>query len=67
MSSTGGVKAILTLSTSGTQNVMYTNATDIDSSLGQTIYSFNGTLTDSINWQVLNASLIGSGVSTFVN
>lgn len=66
-SSSGVTKAILTLNFGATQNVAYTNATRIDSSGGQTIYSFNGTLTDSINWQVLNASLIGSGVSTFVN
>lgn len=67
ISSTGGSQAILTLSTSGTQNVMYTNATDIDSSLGQTIWSFQGVTSNTLNWGNLNVSQMDSGVSTFVN
>jgi len=35
------------------QNVGYTNATDIDSSLGQTVYSFNGSLSNTLNWNTL--------------
>jgi hypothetical protein len=53
LSSTPGTKAIFTLASGATQNVGYTNATDIDSSLGQTIYSFNGVITTTFNWNTL--------------
>lgn len=52
-SDSSGVQAILTLDSLGTQNIGYTNATDIDSSLGQTIYSANGTLSNTNNWSLL--------------
>lgn len=52
-SSIPGTKAIFTLVNGGTQNIGYTNATDIDSSLGQTIYSFNGVITTTFNWNTL--------------
>ena len=52
-SSIPGTKAIFTLLNGGNQNIGYTNATDIDSSLGQTIYSFNGVITTTFNWNTL--------------
>ena len=53
VSSSPGTKAIFTLSNGGLQNVGYTNATDIDSNAGQTIFSFNGVITDTFNWNQL--------------
>lgn len=38
------------LALAGSQNVKYTNATNIDSSGGQTIFSLGGNLANSINW-----------------
>jgi len=38
------------LALTGSQNVSYTNATNIDSSGGQTIFSLGSTLTNTINW-----------------
>lgn len=68
VSSTPGTQAILTLSPAGTQNVMYTNATDIDSSAGQTIWSFQQVVSNTLNWGNLNVSNIGGGGTfTFVN
>lgn len=52
-SSVGGSRAIFTLDSGGTFNVGYVNATDLNSSLGITIYSFNGVITNSLNWRVL--------------
>lgn len=59
ISSIPGTKAIFTLAYGATQNVGYTNATDIDSSLGQTIWTFNGVVTTTLNWNSFN-STIGS-------
>lgn len=44
------IKAIWTLSYGASQSLIYVNGTRIDSSLGQTIWTFGGTLTDTINW-----------------
>lgn len=52
-SSIGGTRAIFTLGFGASQNVGFVNATDIDSSLGQTIWSFNGVLSNTLNWSVL--------------
>jgi hypothetical protein len=54
-SSTLNSKAILTLYPGATQDVGFCNATDIDSSLGQTIKSRKGTLTRATNWSLLTA------------
>lgn len=55
-SNSGGVHRKLTLNYSGTQYIMYTNATYIDSGDGQTIRSFGSpTLTNTINWNELKA------------
>jgi hypothetical protein len=45
-------RAIWTLSPSASQSMVYVNGTRIDSSLGQTIWSFGGTLTDTLNWNL---------------
>ncbi len=68
VSSTPGVQAIFTLSPAGSQNVMYTDATDIDSSAGQTIWSFQQVVSNTLNWGNLNVSNIGGGGTfTFAN
>jgi hypothetical protein len=43
-------RAIWTLNQGASQSVVYVNGTRIDSSLGQTIWSFGGTLNNTINW-----------------
>lgn len=57
VSSTGASQAIFTLQNNltTTQDVGYVNATDIDSSLGQTIWDFGGTLSNATNWNLLTA------------
>ena len=52
-SSLANTASILTLLQGATLDVGYANATDIDSSLGQTIWSYRGTLTRTTNWQQL--------------
>lgn len=49
-SSSGSVRATLTLQAGASQNIRYCNGTWIDSSGGQTIYSLKGTLSNTINW-----------------
>ena len=66
-SNSAGVQAILTLNYGATQTVGFTNATDIDSSLGQTIYTANGTLSNATNWNTLTAASLGTKLITFVN
>lgn len=56
ISSIPGTKAIFTLDYGATQNVGYTNATDIDSSRGQTIWTFNGVVTTTFNWNAFTSS-----------
>lgn len=52
--STGGVQAIVTLNQGATQNIGFINPTDIDSSKGQTIWDFRGTLSNATNWKNLS-------------
>lgn len=47
------LRTFLTLKESATQDVGFVTTTRIDSSSGQTIYTRYGTLTDTINWQLL--------------
>lgn len=54
-SSSGTVKAILTMSGS-TQEISHVNATRIDSSAGNTIYSYYGSITDSLNWNAFTSA-----------
>lgn len=51
--SSGAAYAKLTL-LSGTTNVGFVNATWIDSSAGQTIWSYGGTLSNTLNWKDLS-------------
>lgn len=51
--STGGVQTILTLNQGATQSLGFVNATDINSSTGQTIWDFRGTLSNTTNWNLL--------------
>ena len=53
VSTVASTKAILTVLQGATIDVGYVNATDIDASLGQTIWSYRGTLTRTDNWQQL--------------
>lgn len=55
-SSSAGVQAILTLDNGATQDLTYVSATDIDSSAGQTMWSFKGVLSNATNWRNLSAS-----------
>lgn len=56
-SGTPGTKIKFTLLSSATQNVGYTNPTDLDSNDGQTISSFNGVITTTFNWSTLTYPL----------
>lgn len=54
-SNSSGVKRLLTLKPTATQNIKYTNALDIDSSLGYTVYSYRGnSILNTDNWQITN-------------
>ena len=63
-SATGGVQATLNLT--GQQAVIYTDFTDINSSGGNTIYTFNGTITNSSNI-LSTTTLVPARSATFVN
>ncbi len=52
-----GTKANMILDGPATQSLGYVDATDIDSSAGQTIFSFGGTLLRTVNWSTSIASL----------
>lgn len=52
-SSSAGTQATLTVLQGATIDVGYANATDINSSLGQTVWSYRGTLSNATNWQQL--------------
>lgn len=49
-SGTPGSKVVLRLNYGATQDLGYCDPTDIDSSSGQTVYSFRGTITTTLNW-----------------
>ena len=53
VSLTPGSKAILTLNQGATQDIPFLGATDIDSSNGQTVWPYKGTITTSLNWQTM--------------
>ncbi len=52
-SSSGVTQSIIKLNVGATQNNDFCSATRIDSSSGQTIYSYRGTLTTATNWRLL--------------
>ena len=53
VSSSANTKAIFTVLQGASMDVGYVNPTDIDSSLGQTVWSYRGTITRCDNWQQL--------------
>ncbi len=58
VSGTGGSQAIFTLVPGATQSVSYVETTDIDSSLGQTIWVYKPTaLNNTLNWRTLGPTL----------
>jgi len=59
------IKAIWTVSNGASQSLTYVNGTRIDSSGGQLVYTFGGTLTDTINWALLTTP--GTVAYTFVS
>ncbi len=58
-SSVAGTKAIMTLAGAASQDVGFCDATDIDSSLGQAIFSYKGTLTRATNWTATAPLVVG--------
>ena len=56
-SSTPGTRYNFTLSPGATQDVSFVNVTDADSSLGQTIWEWKGTRSNTVNWNLLTAPL----------
>jgi hypothetical protein len=64
-SSTPSSRANFVLNYGGTQTVGYVNATDIDSSLGQTIWDWAGVLNNTVNWNILTANV--KEAYTFIN
>ncbi len=62
-SSSGGTQTIFVLNNNATQDVNFVNATDINSTLGQQINTFKGTLSNATNWNSLintNNTTIGT-------
>jgi hypothetical protein len=70
-SNSGTIRAIWTLNNGATQTLTYVNGTRIDSSGGQLIYTFGGTISttpvgaETLNWALLTAP--GTVVHTFVS
>jgi hypothetical protein len=64
-SSIPGTRAIFTVLNGAVVNVAYTDATDIDSSLGRAIFSFGGVFSNTLNW--VSITDIVSIVHTFVD
>jgi hypothetical protein len=70
-SSSATVRAIWTLQNGASQSLTYVNGTRIDSSLGQRVYTFGGTISttpvgaETLNWSLLVAP--GTVAYTFVN
>jgi hypothetical protein len=57
VSNNASIRAIWTLDYGATQNIIYVNGTRIDSSLGQTIWTFGGLISttpvgaETLNWR----------------
>ena len=56
VSNSGGTQRKLTLSQGATQDIGFTNATDINSADGQTIWDWKGTLSNTTNWNLLTVN-----------
>ncbi len=62
VSSSAGNKVVLTLYVGATMDLAYADPTDIDSSAGQTVATFRGVITTTLNWSTtLVAANTGSG------
>jgi hypothetical protein len=67
-STTPSSKAIFTVDNGSTIDVGFVNATDINSSLGRTIYSYRGVFTNTDNWALLPTDVTPNETShVFVN
>ena len=67
-STVAGSQAIFTLLAGSTINLGFLNATDINSSLGRTIYSYRGVFSNTLNWQLLPTDVTAvSSSNVFVN
>ena len=67
-STVGGSQAIFTVDSGATIDVGFVNATDIDSSLGRTIYSYRGVFSNTLNWSLLPTDVTASESSfTFIS
>jgi hypothetical protein len=58
-------RSLWTLDYGANQSLIYVSGTRIDSSLGQTIWTFGGLRTDTVNWAT--GSRPGTSAYTFVN
>lgn len=58
-------RSLWTLDYGAQQSLVYVNGTRIDSSLGQTVWTFDGVRTDTVNWST--GSRPGTSAYTFVN
>ena len=56
VSSVGGVQRSVTLAQGATQSINFLDATDINSSAGQTIWTWRGILSNTNNWNVMSTS-----------
>ncbi len=61
ISSSVGNKVVFTLSPGATQDIGFANPTDINSGLGQRIFTYRGTITTSTNWTANAQALTVSG------
>ena len=67
-STVAGSQAIFTVDQGATIDVGFVNATDIDSSLGKTIYSYKGVLSNATNWALLPTDVTSAETAyTFIN
>lgn len=64
-SNSATTRSLWTLDYGAQQTLVYVNGTRIDSSLGQTIWTFGGLRTDTVNWAT--GSRPGTSAYTFVN
>jgi hypothetical protein len=66
-SSSGVSQVIFTLLQGATQDVGYVTSTRMDSSLGQTIWDYKGTLTTTTNWNAVTTAAPSTMGSAFIN
>jgi hypothetical protein len=65
VSNNATTRSLWTLDYGAQQSLVYVNGTRIDSSLGQTVWTFGGVRTDTVNWNT--GSRPGTSAYTFVN